>query len=222
MAPVSPSLSARPVPFSPRERTTVWPRSVVCALVYCAFGVAPAAAQGIGVTPYVGGYVPLAEVIDDAGGTAEHEVGVVFGARVGRWWPGGLGVEGGLAYALSDVSAAVPGLLAASDAASVFLVSVKALYRFGLAARAVTFHIGGGGAWVSRGGDAYEGTRGTADLGAVANVGASITLGPRLAIRLDAEDYITSARFEADLDQTESKLQNDLVLSAGVRVSVGR
>lgn len=199
----------------------MWRRSAVCTLAFCGLGVTPALAQTAEIMLYAGGYVPLAKVIDEAGATAEHDVGVVFGGRLNRWWPGGIGVEGGAAYALSSVSAAVPDLLAASDDASVFLASVKVLYRFGLPTGIASFHIGGGGALVARGGAAYEGTQGTSDFGGIANVGASFTLGPMIAIRLDAEDYITSAKFEADADETESKLQNDLVFSAGVRISFG-
>jgi hypothetical protein len=105
---------------------------------------------------------------------------------------------------------------------SIFLAAAKVMYRFGPPMGNSSFHIGGGPAILSRGGNAYEGADGTTDIGGVVNLGASFKVGPTISIRVDAEDYLSSAKFGADGEESESKLQNDVTLSVGAQISVGR
>lgn len=202
--------------------------SVVTALVVCAMSAAPAFAQKIEVSPFAGAVVPLSNVIDEAGVELKHKAGIAFGGRVTAWMPGSLGFEGQAAYALSDVKLTIDGVeeecVGDECDSSIFFGAAKVLYRFAPPTGVAAFHIGGGPAVVIRGGNAYEGATGTTDIAGILNVGASFKVGPLVSVRVDAEDYLSSAKFgaEGETGETESKLQNDVVLSAGVQISVGR
>ncbi len=64
---------------------------------------------------------------------------------------------------------------------------------------------------------------GKTDIGGVVNIGATFDVTPQVAIRLDAQDYIYSAKFEADgADVGDSKFQNDIAITGGIVVKVGR
>jgi hypothetical protein len=53
----------------------------------------------------------------------------------------------------------------------------------------------------------------------------ALPVGKGLALRIDVEDYIHQAKFKFDLAglqaDTESQLQNDLVLSVGLAIQLG-
>jgi hypothetical protein len=197
-----------------------------------------ASAQLVEVAPFVGMVVPLSNVIEQedplfgelAGG---HEVGPMFGGRVILWFTDRLGLEGHAAYALSDGEAEQNGQPAdCADAglpddcldASIFFGAAKLLYRLGSPDAEVSAHLGGGPAVISRSGNAYDGfEEGRTDIGGIVNLGISFRVAPRVSIRVDVEDYISSAKFTDSLgDETDSKLQNDLTLTAGVQFAVSR
>jgi hypothetical protein len=53
----------------------------------------------------------------------------------------------------------------------------------------------------------------------------TLPVGKKLALRIDVEDYIHQAQFTMDVQgtqqDTESQLQNDLVLSVGLAIQLG-
>lgn len=128
------------------------------------------------------------------------------------WLPSSLGFEGQAAYALSDGKVTVDGTeVECFDCdSSIFLAAAKVLYRFAPLAGVASFHIGGGAALIGRGGDLYEGVEGATDIGGIVNVGASFEVGPLVSVRVDAEDYLSSAKFGAEGAESESKFRNDL------------
>lgn len=237
----------------------------MCALAGLAalLAASPAGAQEVTVdlSPYVGLYLPTADFLDyaeDVDGVtlaleSKHKAAFLFGGRVTLWFTSMFGLEGGFAYALSDadpqvsIRPTIPGLILgwAGESASVWLASLKGLFRLGGdPAAPVKFHVGGGLHVVGRSGDAYseaalvaiyEGimeaeqfeAEGTTDFGGVLNVGATIDVSEVIAFRIDAEDYLYSgkATFEGDLGdvfESDSKLQNDLVLTGSLVIKLGR
>ncbi|MGD8700512.1 MAG: hypothetical protein PVJ43_14545, partial [Gemmatimonadales bacterium] len=82
----------------------------------------------------------------------------------------------------------------------------------------VAFYVSGGIGIVSRSGDFFEGADDTSDIAGVVGVGLRYGLGPGWRIRFDVRDYISSF-VNKELDElldTGSKLQNDIMLTAGV------
>jgi hypothetical protein len=77
-----------------------------------------------------------------------------------------------------------------------------------------------------RSGDAYDTfdiEEGKTDVGGVVNLGASFRLASGVSLRVDAEDYLSSAKFTDSLgDETDPKFQNDLTLTAGIQIALGR
>lgn len=168
--------------------------------------------------------------VDEA--TAKHKMGFLFGGRLILWSGGKFGLEGSFAYAMTDLEVTVSG--SAPDLGETFsepedqsgnlwLASLKGLYRFAAGPSApVLFHLGGGLAVLGRGGDAWKETDGTTDMAGVLNLGVTFDAGGRLAIRVDAEDYLYSAKFEDEGQEIgDSKFQNDLVFTGGVVIKLG-
>lgn len=195
---------------------------------------APALAQpAVEIVPMIGAYVPLGtlvtiEEIDEELGAIttelEHKPALLLGARVDFWTMGNMGLEASLAYAMSDVEATVTTDLGeGSDdmSANTFLAAAKVLYRLGVPGGPARFHLGGGLAMIKHGGDAFEDVDGTTDIGGVVGLGASISLPGTLGIRIDLEDYIYSAKFGEGDNESDSELQNDVVLTAGVAFKLG-
>lgn len=205
-------------------------KSVTLAVAAAAFWTVPAFAQQVELSPYVGAVVPFSNVLEEEDPTLgstelKHKVGIALGGRVTLWTPGSLGFEGQFAYALSNVKLTVDGTEVedcgeACDASIVF-GAAKVMFRFAPPAGGASFHIGGGPAVISRSGNAYEGAEGTTDIGGVVNLGVSFKVGPVVSVRVDAEDYLSSAKFGAEGAESESKFQNDVVLAAGVQIGVG-
>lgn len=169
--------------------------------------------------------------LDEA--TARHKLGFLFGSRLTLWLPGKFGLEGSFAYAMTDVKAELSGSAPDlgetfsepdDDSGNLWLASLKGLYRLAAGAGApVLFHLGAGVALLGRGGDAFKDVDGTTDIAGVLNLGVTFDAGGRLAIRVDAEDYLYSARLEFEDEEIgDSKFQNDLVFTGGVVIKLGR
>ena len=59
---------------------------------------------------------------------------------------------------------------------------------------------------------------GTSDIGANLFLAYLFPMGERMKVRIEIEDYISSAGFEVGTFETDGQLQNDLVLSGGVMI----
>ena len=177
----------------------------------------------IEVTPFVGAYVPLAELLEfsDTGlilgvparVTLEGKQTNSFaiGGRVTGWFDRRFGVEGTFTYAFSDLDVTqtieIPTqpdrVRSATLGAYVWTAAVRAVYRLARIDRSAVILAGLGPAIIDRGGDAFSAPAlgltsagavdGTTDVGGVFDLGARIDAGSRVAIRLDAEVYMYTA-----------------------------
>ncbi|MHC5059210.1 MAG: outer membrane beta-barrel protein [Planctomycetota bacterium] len=203
--------------------------ALLCLLVVAT----PAQAQlpGIDFTAYGGVFVPLNDVVEEqvlgVDFTGKHENALAIGGRLTLGLPGPLGVEGAVNYALSDVEVDSAGTTGKASA-HVWAVSGRLVFEFGLPAAPLTFFLNGGVAYISRGGDFYEGAEDKSNVGGVAGVGLKIGLPGLVAVRLDAEDYIYSAKpmlvdpvTGNPIELADSQLQNDVVVSVGLVFSIG-
>ncbi len=178
--------------------------------------------------------------------TAKQKSAVSFGARVSAWITEVFGLEGSFTFALSDgetsLAADILGVSVEGDVcgvvtldgediptgaecdSNVLYASAKALYRvIPQPGGMLSIHLGGGPALISRGGDFWDGIDGTTDIGGVLNVGATFDVSPQVGIRLDAEDYLYSAKFEVDNAEVgDSKFQNDLFFTGGIVIKFGQ
>lgn len=201
-------------------------------LLFALVGATPALAQlpGIDFTVYGGVFVPLNDVVEEqvlgVDFTGKHESALAIGGRLTLGLPGPLGVEGVVNYALSDVevdSAATT----ATASAKVWAVSGRLVFEFGLPAAPLTFFVNGGVAYISRGGDFYEEVEDKSNVGGVAGVGLKVGLPGLISLRLDAEDYIYSAKptlvdpLGNPIELADSQLQNDVIVSVGLVFSIG-
>jgi len=185
-------------------------------------------------TPFVGVYFPTSDELEFkdvvvAGDklTAKQKTTVVFGGRLGVWVTDRIAVEGSFGYAPSKVEATYtdPSNVSSSSdtSAHILLASGRVLVGFGPTAGNTSWHLILGGGIVSHGGDAYTGTSGTTDFGGIAGIGGRFKVGPSMAIRLDVEDNLFSAKFKDDASGAEStsKFQNDIVVLVGLAVPLG-
>ena len=179
---------------------------------------APKASEAqVSVTPFVGYYAPLGTLLKDG----DTEVGstqgaMVFGGRLGLATPGPWGFEASVAYSDAGLEAG-----SAEVDGNVMILSGRALYRLGGLGPSGTLHAGAGLAYVMRGGDFWDEVAeaevdGIDDFGGTIGLGAKFSLSQMMSIRVDVEDFIYSGEIHNDVDATESTLQNDLMLSAGL------
>lgn len=192
-------------------------KALALALVLVALSGAMgrAAAQSWAINPFIGMYLPMGPITDEEefGIEIEQQSTVMFGGRLLYRMQGSLGIEGEVGYASSSLEAdGVEG-----DGGSILFLGAKLMYFFG-SAENLSFHIGGGVGMTDRGGDDWEGADDSSTLGAVLNFGAIMPLGQSLKLRFDIEDYISSLAPESDLD---SKMQNDILLTAGLHIPFG-
>ena len=190
----------------------------LAALSALAVGARPEAvmAQGVSLTPFVGYYAPLGDVLDEGGTTLATQGALTFGGRLTVGTPGPGAFEGALAYSSAGVESG-----GREEAGTLRVLRARALYRLGSLGPSGSLHAGAGLAYLKRGGDFWDafedlGVEGIDDFGGTLGLGAKFGLGSSMAIRVDLEDFIYSAKFNDADEESDSKLQNDLLLSAGL------
>lgn len=194
------------------------------------------AGQGkVEFSPFVAFYLATSDVIavsdvftpgDDL--TAKQKPAVMLGSRVALRVTDAVAVEASFGYAPSNVRGAYtpPGGPAETmDVdATLLLLSGRVLIGLGPRAGSNAWHLILGGGAILHGGDAYGNGEGTTDIGGVVGVGGRFTLGTSsLAIRVDVEDNLFSAKFRDTGSglESESKFQNDIVISMGLVIPFG-
>ena len=216
----------------------------------------------IEIAPYVGAYRPTSILGSGAGVAVKQQRSIALGIRVTHWWPGRLGIEGTLGYAPSRLnglctqsppceppSNPVSGIRG-NETAHVITASVDGLLRVTPPRSRVGLHVGAGLGLVTHGGFAYPDWYAgpTTFVSAIVKLGASINLTRRVAVRLDAEDFVFPAHVGrcfrtgagggvvCDLWDavalgplsglkvlpTPAVVQNDLVLSLALTVTLDR
>lgn len=214
-------------------------RSLVAVLALAPFVALAGQGKGrIELTPFLGMYVPVADLIKESDPVSG--LSVVFGqksafslgARLGYGLSDRAALEGAFGYTSSDVTVEIPGVGGTSISGTVLQGSARVVYRLNAPASRIGWHLIGGLAVTSRGGDIWSqiessGTKvnGRTDFGVVIGGGVRLPVGKGFALRIDVEDYISQAKFTLDdgiqaLD-SESQLQNDLVLSVGLAIQLG-
>ncbi len=176
-------------------------------------GVQSASAQGVSVTPFIGAYLPVSSVVDESGFELKQKTGIAFGGRLTYMMQGNWGIEGEVAYASSKLE------LNGEDGESgnVIFFGAKAMYFFPSASN-FRVHAGAGLGLTSRGGDDWDGADESSTIGGILNLGFTTPLSGMMKLRVDVEDYIGSI---APIDGLDSKLQNDLLITAGVMIPFG-
>ena len=177
---------------------------------------APKAEAQVSVTPFVGYYAPLGTLLQDGGTEISTQSAMVFGGRLGMQTPGPFGFEAMVAYSSAGLESG-----GAEVDGDVMVLSGRALYRLGGLGPSGTLHAGAGLAYVMRGGEFWDAASdanvdGIDDFGGTIGLGAKFSLSQMMSIRVDVEDFIYSGEIHDDTDATESSLQNDLMLSAGL------
>ena len=213
---------------------------------------APARAQLAGkfvVTPYVGAYLPSTDIAKvnlavpgtslDAG--LKHQTAAAFGANASYWLNDRFAIEGGVLYSSSDLKGTVAlnepaGFTAMSvaDHANIWLGSTKLMVQVLPQDSPFNLRFGVGPAIISRNGSAYKSEggdkiTGLTDVGAAMSLCSRLALTPNLGLRLRVENYMYKARlgYESSVSPSDnykfdSRMQNDLVLSAGLQVFLNR
>lgn len=181
-----------------------------------------AAAQSWAVTPWVGYYLPTADIIgtDVVADEVSQQSALAFGGRVSRMFNSNWGAEFSLGYAASGIEDSddeVDGNL--------MLFSLRAMYMFPTSGRMNIYGAFGLG-YITRGGDAWDAGAGF-DVDGKNDIAGNIALGVMfpvseiMKLRIELEDYLYSAKFESGGIESDGQFQNDLMISAGLHIPFG-
>ncbi len=193
------------------------------------------------INGFGGVFLPASDLFDEvfpgiASLSFGHETGFNAGGRVAVWPTRRIGIEAEGSYVGSDVEITgfIPGdttLQPATVSANVFYGSLNVVFvLFDPPLDPIAVFVSGGVGLVSRSGDFFDGFEDEQDIAGVAGIGLRYGVAPRVRIRVDLRDYISSFEetaisdaFNAALgtDDVGSKLQNDLLVSAGVEIVLG-
>ena len=191
-------------------------------------GANPAVAQiPIEIEPYIGVYIPFADVvsetIDGIDLAVKQKEALAVGGRLGIGL-GLLAIEGNFMYAFSDGESDADGETE-SESAGIWAADARLLLK--LLPGPIGLHLSGGLAFIGRSGDFYSDVKdGKTNLGGAVGAGLRVKLPGILAIRGDADVYLYSSEITADIPDLggevtfEKQFQADIVLSAGLVFSL--
>lgn len=178
--------------------------------------------------PFVGLYLPAGNVVEESGVALKHNTTFVFGVRLALRATDRVGVEGSIGYTPSAVTFSATGIGSADTAAHVILASGRVRFGVGPRTASTSWHVLVGMSVVAHGGDAYDllksfggSLSGATDIGMVVGAGGKFKVGSSLAVRVDVEDNLYSAKFKLGGANSQSKFQNDVVVSMGLVVRLG-
>lgn len=192
------------------------------------------------VTPSVGVFLPATDLVGEetlfdpgSGGTEtvtlRHQVGPTLGVRAARRLFGDLALEIEALLALSEIE-----LTFASDRppvtqdARVFNLGVDVRYEvFRAPFSPFSAHVMGGAGLVVRAGEFFSEGGGTlgeleggSDFGFIVGSGFRYGLDPKVTLRVDVRDYISSYALSAPDIELDSKLQHDIWVSLGLEFAL--
>ncbi|MEP6590600.1 MAG: outer membrane beta-barrel protein [Gemmatimonadota bacterium] len=186
----------------------------------------PDPGKGISLSPYFGVVVPTADLFSYQNGSQTQitklSIGLVVGGRLGIGFGPRVGFEADVGYS--------PGSLDLQQSSSGFNQDVTTLtgsgkLTFYLIPRSSPLWIGvsGGVAGVKHtlkaGGAAEQaGLVGGTDVGGVVGARVGVRLGKLIAVTAGADDYLYTAKFDAQNNQTSEKKQHDIHFTFGVRL----
>ncbi len=196
-------------------------RLAVLALALVLAPAAPAVAQKLSISPTIGVYIPTSELVKAANGQEfKQEIGLAVGGRLGLNFSPRFGILSSVTYVPSDLKFDFQGNQTKTKANLLFGTARATLYVLPITSP-VWFSLNGGGSYIRRSGDAYEGASDKDDIGAVVGATVGLQLGSFLSFYVAADDYIYGTRLDtASLGETKTT-QNDIQLAVGFGVPIG-
>lgn len=186
----------------------------------------------VGLSAFAGGFLPTNDLFDSVRLRPDTssliifnlglEPGLIVGGRLTvRFSRLALEAEAGYAFTSLDFPSVIVDAGANNDA-TVFLGSINALYDVIRAAFSpLSIYLSGGLGLVARGGDFFEPYNGTTSFSVALGGGFRYGLSPAAFLRFDIRDYISSfAPSTKSGFQFDSKLQNDLIGTIGLEISL--
>jgi hypothetical protein len=212
---------------------TSWRNAGAAAVVGIAAVVlvsTPAVGQTIDIGGHLGLYTPVGSLINAPGSVdgplpieKRLQIAPLIGANVVTWFSRRLGFAVGGAYAPSRVAVIEPGFVRDRDA-SVVLASARALFAItpmkldpGAYSRGNapwSYYVGVGGGLATRSGGVWAYSSGLTSPALVLSGGVQTLIGPRFVMRLELEDYISQAQFDAGAPgETPARMHQDFLVS---------
>lgn len=186
-------------------------------------------AQTVDIGGHAGFYYPLGSLI---GGPPieKRSLGTVSaGVDAVVWTSRRLGFAGRVLYAASRVAVIQPGSVTDREA-SVILANARVLFAITplpVGAGAIippwSVYVGAGAGLASRSGGVWSYSSGLTSPALVLAVGVQTPVGPRSLLRMDLEDYVSRAHFNAGTpDATMARLHQDFAFSLSLSYRVHR
>jgi hypothetical protein len=217
------SLDRSPTPVCIQEmpmlRLAFRPFAAVVALA-----VLPVAlqAQKLSISPTIGVYIPTSELIKAANGDEfKQEVALAIGGRLGLNFSPRFGILTSVTYVPSDLKLDLATGEQVKDKANLLFGSARATFYVVPVTSPVWLSLNGGGSYIRRSGDAYEGAEDKDDIGGVVGATVGFRLGSLLSFYVAADDYIYGTRIDESTLEADKKTQNDVHLSVGFGIPLG-
>ena len=199
--------------------------SRVAGLVLAAIPLlaAPALAQKVSLSPTIGVYIPTSELVKAANGDEfKQEVGLAVGGRLGLNFSPRFGILTTLTYVPSDLKLDLATGQQVKNKANLLFGSARATFYLLPITAPVWLSLSGGGSYVRRSGDAYEGASDKDDIGGVVGATVGFRLGSMLSFYVAADDYIYGTRIDEASLTADKTTQNDVHLAVGFGVPLSR
>ena len=192
-------------------------------------------------TPYAGAYAPANDIASAFSSrvVAKQKAASVFGANLSYWLNDRVAVEGGAAYAKSDIkwsgrigeSGNILDETVAQNAHT-WMGSAKLIFQLFPEGSDYNMRFGAGPALITRSGPAFTPDNGTfsglTDIGAAFSLCTRLSITPNFGIRMRAEDYFYQSelafkgRTAAEKLSLGSKMQHDFIFSTGLQIFLSR
>jgi hypothetical protein len=198
-------------------------RTAALALATAFLPVATGAAQKLTLSPTIGVYIPTSELVKAANGQQfKQQVALAVGGRLGLNFSPRFGILTSVTYVPSDLKLDLATGEQVKDDANLLFGSARATFYVLPVTAPVWLNLNGGVSYVRRGGDAYAGLSDKHDIGGVVGTTVGLHLGSLLSLYVAADDYIYGTRIDETSFEAEKKTQNDVHLSVGFGIPVGR
>jgi hypothetical protein len=198
-------------------------RIAAFALASPLFPATTAAAQKLTLSPTIGVYIPTTELLKAANGQQfKQQIGLAVGGRLGLNFSPRFGILTSVTYVPSDLKLDLATGEQVKEDANLLFGSARATFYVLPVTAPVWLNLNGGVSYVRRGGDAYAGLSDKDDIGGVVGTTVGLHLGGLLSVYVAADDYIYGTRIDETTFEAEKKTQNDIHLSVGFGIPVGR